>query len=293
MLKPTFIKQNLLNTLILLLISACCYSHAEPLNFASLNVGLDNDEGNLIDAYLSYSLTNDLQLSLGVGEYSSETADEEFTSGQNQVGLNGQITSKNRSTYNWSLNYQTWGVNDVIETQDTTISLGYFFAPDSYKYNWHISLDYETGKLELFIKPQFSVRARSIISDRNAWRFSTGFLHNTGSGWISFLKRDYEENLPAINQRPLLQNAIKSIALSQAYALSKEELTLGYEWLFETMDLGLDYNRIISVVDNHRNQYLSIFTRHYAGQNLMINFRLEREVNENFLVFTAGVGLIW
>jgi len=286
-LRFNFIHLLLANLLIFLLISAGSFAQAETVNYASLSAGLDNDSGNQYDAYVDVALISDLRLVLGTGEYTSNSGNNNFTTRQNQIALAGHHLHDDLSAISWSLGYQTWGKKDAIESQDTVFSAGYFF-----KNNWHLSVDYETGKLELFIRPGSRLDLTSLSSKRKAWRFTTGYSHSTGSVWASFLTRKYEKNLPSL-QRPVLQRAINGIALSQAYALSKEELTLGYEWLFETLDLGVDYNRIISVVDNHKNQYASIYTRHYIGQNLMINLRLEQEVNDSFTVFTAGIGIVW
>jgi len=258
------------------------------VNYISLNAGLDNDNGNLFDAYIDIALTDELRATLGLGENTTESTDGSFTTKQQQISIVGYHSQSQLSALTWSLGYRTWGKKDTIETQDSNISAGYFFSN-----NWHLSLDYETGKLELFIKPEFASRAASISSDRNAWRLTTGFTHNTGSFWISFLQRKYEKNLPAINQQRTLQRAIKNIALNQAYALSKEELTTGYEWLFETMDLGIEYNQLVSVVDNHHNHYASIYSRFYVGQNLTVNLRIEQEINDRFTVYTAGIGYAW
>ncbi len=288
MLQQRFINRCTVSALVMFLSLFCGLAHAESVNYVSLSTGLDNDNGNLFDAYIDIALTDELRTTLGLGENTTESTDGSFTTKQQQISIAGYHSQSELSALTWSLSYRTWGKKGTIETQDSSISTGYFFSN-----NWQLSLDYETGKLELFIKPEFASRATSISSDRNAWRLTTGFTHNTGSFWLSFLQRKYEENLPAINQRLTLQRAIKNIALNQAYALSKEELTLGYEWLFETLDLGIEYNRLVSVVDNHRNYYASIYTRFYVGQNLTVNLRIEQEINDRFTVYTAGIGYAW
>jgi len=278
----------LINSLAMFLILACGLARAESVNYISLNTGLDNDNGSLFDAFIDIAFTEELRISLGLGENTAESTEGSFTTKQQQVSITGNHKQSTLSALTWSLSYRIWGKKGTIETQDSNISIGYFFSN-----NWHLSLDYETGKLELFIKPEFASRVISINSDRNAWRLTTGFNHNAGSFWLSFLQREYEENLSAINQQRRLQRAIKNIALNQAYALSKEELTLGYEWLFETLDMGIDYSRLVSVIDNHRNHYASIYTRFYVGQNLTVNLRIEQEVNDHFTVYIAGIGFAW
>ncbi|HHO59184.1 MAG TPA: hypothetical protein ENJ64_03000 [Thiotrichales bacterium] len=261
---------------------------AERINYASLSAGVDNDNGSLFNAYGDFSLTQALRINFSVGQNTARSEDETFSTKQYQLAIAGHHEQAGGRAITWSLGYQAWGKTETIESQDSRISLGYFFNP-----NWHASMDYEKGSLEVFIKPRFSRRQTSLASDRKAWRLTTGYTGDSGSGWVSYLQRDYEKNLPAINRRPLLQRAIKSIALSQAYALSKEELTLGYEWFFDNMDLGLDYNRITLVVDSGRNHYASIYARFYPGQSMTVDVRLEQEVNANFNVLIAGIGFVW
>ncbi len=184
------------------------------------------------------------------------------------------------STQAESVNHASlMGQKNTIETKDSSINIGYFFN--------------NRGTCRLVIKLEFTNFITSITSDRDAWRLSTEFNHRTETLWASYQQRDYEKNLPAINQPHTLQRAIKDIALSQAYALSKKELTLGYEWLLEKFDLSTDYNRIISVVDNHRNHYAGISTRFYIEQNLTTSLRVEQEINNHFTVLTAGIGITW
>ena len=261
---------------------------ADTVNYASLSAGVDNDNGSLINAYGDFALNETLRVNFSLGENTVAGEDEDFSTKQYQLAIAGHHNQSAGRAITWSLGYQVWGKTEAIESQDRRVSLGYFFNPQ-----WHVSVDYEKGSLEVFFKPRFSRRKSSLSSDRQAWRLSTGYTVDTGSAWLSYLQREYEKDLPAINRRPLLQRSIKSIALNQAYALSKEELTLGYEWFFESMDLGADYNRITSVVDNHRNQYASLYTRFYIGQSMTADLRLEQEINDNFTVFIAGVGFVW
>ena len=278
----------LVNTLILISLFVSQYARAETSNFASLTAGLDNENGSLFDAYVDMSLTEILRISLSAGENTSDTNEGKFTTRQIQTSISGLHTNKNQSAMAWSIGYRTWGKSNVIETEDSIISIGYF-SPD----NWHLSLDYETGQLQLYTRGEFSKRQKSLKSNRDAWRLSFDHTHNGGFAWMSYLQRNYAQNLSLLNERRNAQRAINNIALNQAFALSKEELTLGYEWFLETLDLGVDYNRIISVVDNHRNHYASIFTRHYVGNNLTVDLRIEQEINDRFTVFTVGVGYAW
>lgn len=260
----------------------------QAVNYASLTAGVDSDSGSQFAAYLDLVLAESLRLNAGIGEVSATTVDETFTTRQVNLSLAGNVGTGDSSAFTWAAGVQTWGKKEVIETQDRRISAGYIFST-----GWNFSVDYETGSLEVFIKPQFAQRLQSISSGRNAWRLTTGFTTTSSSGWVSFLSRDYEKDLTAFTRRDRLQLAVKSIALSQAYALSKEEFTIGYEWFFEEFDLGGDYNRVTSVVDNHRNEYVSIYTRLYIGEAMTADFRVEQEVNDSFTVFTAGVGLVW
>ncbi len=264
------------------------FVRAEPLNYISLTTGLDNDNGRLFDAYLDIALTEELRLSLGTGASTSKNTESSFTTRSQQVTISGYHKQPNLSALNWSLSYQTWGGKDTIETRDSNISIGY-----SFNNSWHFSIDYETGQLALFIKPQFSRKAVAINSDRHAWRFSTSYSHQTGSFWLSVLQRKYDKNLPAISQHGRIQRAIKHNALSQAYTLSKDELTLGYEWFFDTLDLGTDYHRLVSVIDSQRSHYFSIFSRFYVNQHLSINLRIEQEIDASSTLYTAGVGFSW
>jgi hypothetical protein len=262
--------------------------HAESLNYAAFSAGLDDEDGRQYDVYADIGLIEELRFILAFNKYIFNSKNEDFSTRQSDFTLAGHHIQEDQSAFSWSLGVQSWGKRDVIETGDVVLSAGYFF-----KYNWHLSLGYETGNVELFIRPEFASRATSISSKRRAWRFTTGYSSVTGSVWLSLLKREYEQNLPALDRRPILQRSIKSVALSQAYALSKEELSIGYEWVLEALDIGVDYNRITSVVDDQRSQYLSIFSRYYVGEDVMVNFRVEQEINDSFTVFTAGIGFVW
>ncbi|HHJ35738.1 MAG TPA: hypothetical protein ENJ87_08220 [Gammaproteobacteria bacterium] len=274
--------------LITIIFSVSSITHAGSDNYASFNIGRDNDDGGLFDAYVDIALTEALHIDLGAGQNTIDSDEGKFKTKQTQISLSGLHTYDEQSAISWSAGYRSWGKTDVIEARDTIFSVGYF-SP----LQWHVSLDYELGELKLFTRREFENRQKFLSSDRDAWRLSLDYAHDTGFVWISFLRRNYKKNLSLINQKRTLQRAIKRFALSQAFALSKEELTLGYEWSFEKLSLGADYNRIVSVIDNRRNQYASIFTRYDIGQDLTINFRIEQEIKNSFTVFTAGVGVAW
>jgi len=287
MLPQKITNRSAVNALSLFLTLFSGLAHAEPVHYVSLNTGLDSDNGTLVDAYIDIGVSEKLRISLGLGQDTVQGTEGSITTKQRQISISGYHHQSGFSALTWSLSYRTWGKKDAIETQDSNISIGYFFSN-----HWHLMLDYEIGKLEMFIKPKFAKRIASIASDRHAWRLTTGYTHHSGAFWLSFLQRQYEKNLPVISQRPRFQRAITSIALDHAYSLSKEEFSMGYEWLFETLDLGVDYSRYASTANNHYH-YASIYTRFYIGLNLTVNLAVEQEINAPFTVYTAGIGFAW
>jgi len=274
---------------VLLPLSVRAGSHkTATVNYLLVSGGLDNQSGNHADAALDIALNRVLRVNAQVGETTTDSDTGSLTTRQLELGLTGSHPVTASSTLSWSLGYRHWGNNHVIESRDWRIGLGYRYAS-----RWNIAVDYETGNIKAFIKPEFSNRGRSVNSDRRAWRLSTGYTASTGTAWVSFLRRDYAKDITTLTRRRALRRAIKRFALDQAYALSKQELNLGYEHFFESLDLGLEYNRITLIINDQHNQYASLYTRFYIGRSWTTGLRVEQEIGHQFTDFTVDIGLAW
>ena len=110
---------------------------------------------------------------------------------------------------------------------------------------------------------------------------------------MSYLKRNYDRKLSALNTSLLLQSIIQSDALDQAYALASDEAVLGYEWYLQGADIGIEYSRVISVIDNASSNYLALSYRYYAGDSITLSGRLQDSLGEGVFTLSLGVGILW
>lgn len=259
----------------------------EASNILALDYGQDNEDGSLFSGLLDLSLPRDFNLSLGAGSDTISTDQDPVTTKQYSITLGHQYLVSARQSFNWSVGYREWGKKEEIESRDAILGLSFSNR------RWSVAADFETGALELFIRPGFANRIRSIASDRRALRLTTAYTFKQATTLISYQQRKYEKDVSLLSSRVALQQALNGIALNQAYALSRNELLIAYEWAFERFDAGADYNRIISIVDNHKNTYAAVFIRYYTNNNVMLNARVEQEIGVDSTLLTAGIAILF
>lgn len=256
----------------------------KPGNYASFTVGRDNQGNQLIDAFLYLPVDEYLVFDVGAGKNSINDVEPSFTTKSLRYGIgSAQLTG-----FNLHIGTHSWGKDQTIETEDLAFDLSY--QTDS---GWRTSVQYERGNVTLFIKPAFTNRLTSIDSDRHAWGINTSYTYDRGSWWMSYMKKDYERNLAALNTSFVLQLIIQSIALDQAYALSSDEYNLGYEWYFDKYDLDIQFSRVTSVVDNSDSSYLTLSHRFYVNDTFSLRTSVQNSLEENLFNITLGLGILW
>lgn len=255
-----------------------------PGNYAALTLGRDNRGNQLFDALLLITAGEHIALDANAGKNEINDAQPTFTTKYLQLGLG----STQSAGLNIHISTRFWGKKQTIETSDLAFELS-FLSQD----RWRTGVVYETGDVTLFTDPVFSSKLDSVVSDRHAWGINSSHSHDTGVWWISYVKRNYERDLPAIDSRPLLQVIIQNIALDQAYALSSDEYNLGYEWYFQRFDFSIQFSRITSIIDNSDNDYLILGHRYYANETISIQTSLQNSLEENLINLNIGLGVLW
>jgi len=185
-----------------------------------LTAGRDNQDNQLLDAALLVPVNELVMLDAGIGANRINDVDTAFTTNDAWLG----VGSTQASGFNVHLGARAWGEEQTIETTDYSAELSYQSAG-----GWRNSLMFERGDVTLYIDPMFSNRLTALNTGRRAWGITSGYTGDTGGGWLSWIRRDYERDLTLLNSNPVLQTVIKSFALDQAYALSSDEYNLGYE----------------------------------------------------------------
>lgn len=255
-----------------------------PGNYASFTIANDNQRNRLLDAFLYIPVNDDLALDAGVSKHFTNDVEPSFTTKSHRYG----IGSTQASGFNLHIGASSWGKTQTFETSDLAVDLSYQTLN-----RWRTGVQYERGDVTLFIKPAFSNRLNSINSDRSAWGVSTSYTYDKGAWWLSYLKKDYERNLSALNSSFVLQLIIQSIALDQAYALSSDEYNLGYEWYFGRYDLSIQFNRVTSVVDDTDSDFLVFSNRYYLNETFSIQTSAQNSLNENLLNLSVELGVLW
>lgn len=253
-------------------------------NYVALSVGGDNQSNQFFDALLQMPVDEYLLLDAGAGKNMISDTQSSFTTKSFQFG----ISSVQPAGLNMHVGTRFWGKKQVIETYDLSFELSY----QSHS-QWHTSVQLEHGTVTLFIKPFFSSRLTSIGSDRSAWGINTGHANDTGNWWLSYMKREYERNLPALDNDRTLQIIVQNNALDLAYALSSDEYALGYEWYFQQSDFSIQFNRVTSVVDNSDSDYLIMAHRYYASESISVQTDLQSSLNETLMSLSVGLGILW
>lgn len=253
-------------------------------NYASLTVGKDNQDNQLIDAFLYLPVGEYIMLDAGASRNDINDVQPSFTTKSYRYG----IGSANPSGLNLHVGASTWGNKETIETADVAFDLSYKTTS-----GWRTGVQHQRGDVTLFIKPLFSSRLTSITSDRSAWGLNTSYTYDKGTWWLSYVKKDYELDLAALNSSFVLQLVLQSIALDQAYALSSDEYNLGYEWFFEHYDLGIQFSRVTSVVDNSDSDYLALSHRYYVNETFSLETSAQNSLDENLLNLSIGLGVNW
>lgn len=259
-------------------------SEFSPSNYAALTMGRDNHGNQLIDALIYIPVDEFLIVDASAGKYSANEAEPSFATKNYRYGIGStQLTG-----FNFHIGARSWGKKQTIETDDLAFDLSY-----NSQNRWHTGILYERGDVMLFIEPAFSSRLTSINSDRSAWGINTSYSHDTGSWWLSYIKRDYERDLAALDNSLLLQIIVQNIALDQAYELSSDEYDLGYEWYFLRYDFSVQYSRVVSIIDDSNSSYLSLAHRYYINETFSLQTSVQNSLEENLINLNIGVGVLW
>lgn len=252
--------------------------------FALLSVTGDNDNNRQLNASLRTLFAEYYSLEAELGQRSIRSSDADYTIKSYWLGFG----SAGAYGFNWHLSTRSWGKSQTIETSDEAFELSYRTLD-----LWFISLLLEQGNVVLFLDPVFSDRRASLSSDRNGWGINIAHDMDTGAWWLSYLQRDYERDLPALDNRLTLQLIVQNIALNQAYSLSSNEYAIGYQWFLNRADLSIELSRITSVVDKADSDFLTLSYRYYVNSSINLQSSLQSSLDEDLYGLTLGLGMLW
>lgn len=253
-------------------------------NYFSLSVGGDNQNNRQWSGLLQLATGEDYLFDLAAGQNRINDIDPSYTTSSYQLGFG----SDRYNSFNWRIGYESWGKSQTIETTDTDVELSYL--PDK---RWQFAVRYERGDVTLYIDPLFSDRLSSVSSKRDAFGLNIGYGSGGSRWYLSYLDRDYDRDLSAINTSAALQLILKSIALDQVYALSSKEYLLAYDHLFDDYTLGIEFSRVNSVVDNTDSDFVSLVTRYYLDDTYSIKASLHDSLDSSHLSASIGIGIAW
>ena len=235
----------------------------------SAGLQLQATDSLLLDASLSQSAIND-----SVPAYSTTA----YRAGVGSAAYDGFI---------WYAAFSAWGKRNSIETEDSLLELRYRAL------HWWGALQLSRGDVVLFIDPVFSNRLRSISSGREAAGISLGRDTAEDRWWLSWLHRDYERNVALLNNSLVLQRILQSVALDQAYALSRDEYSLGWQWFWRHSDTRLEFSRVVSAVDAAESDYVSLNQRFSLDDTLSLSIGLQTAVGSGLNTLSAALALSW
>ncbi len=254
-----------------------------PKNHARLSAGRDNAGNTQLNTGVQLIVADDWLVDFAAGESNINDSDPAYTTRSLQAGLG----SAAHDGFSWYAGFSNWGKSGAIKTEDSIIELGY------HRRTWWASAQYQQGDVTLYIAPRFSSRRSAISSGRDALGATVGYSGDNGRGWLSWLHRRYDLDVSRINTSALLQEILQSIALDQAYALTRDEYSAGYQWYWRDVDARVEFNRAISAVDGSGSNFVSLSLRYYLDASLSIDAGLLAASGSNLTTLTYGIGLSW
>ncbi len=254
-----------------------------PQNHARLAAGRDNAGNTQLSATLQLTVFDDWLLDVGAGESRINDSDPAYATTSLQAG----IGSAGYDGFNWYAGFSDWGKSGAIKTEDGVIELGYR------QLKWWTSAQYQQGEVTLYLAPRFSSRRPTISSNRDAFGVTIGFSGDNSRGWLSWLHRSYERDVSRLNSSALLRAILQNIALDQAYALTRDEYTAGFQWYWRQADARLELSRAVSAVDGSASHFVTLSMRYTIDAALSVDASVLTASGSNLTTLTLGVGLNW
>ncbi len=252
-------------------------------NHARLAAGRDNAGNTQLSAAVQLTVFDDWLLDIGAGESRINDSNPAYATTSLQAG----IGSAGYDGFNWYAGFSDWGKSGAIKTEDGIIELGYR------QLKWWTSAQYQQGEVTLYLAPRFSSRRPTISSNRDAFGVTIGFSGDNSRGWLSWLHRSYERDVSRLNSSALLQAILQNIALDQAYALTRDEYTAGYQWYWRQADARLELSRAVSAVDGSASHFVTLSLRYSIDAALSVDASVLTASGSNLTTLTLGVGLNW
>ncbi len=252
--------------------------------YLAASLGRDNIDSTQSSVQLQLPASDDVLLDASLASNTVNDPSRNYTTRSAQLGLGSTQTG----TLSWHIAGSFWGKRQTVETRDLQAEITYRTS-----HNWHSSVILESGKLELFLRPDFSNQVTSLSSNRTALGLRIGSDSGTGRWWLSYLKRRYQRDLPRINISRLLQFRLQSIALDQVYALSSDEYTLAYQWFMRNGSLTLELSRITSIVDSSDSDFATVNHRYYLTDSVSLNSSILLSIDDDFRSINLGLGFNW
>ena len=254
-----------------------------PKNHSRLSAGRDNAGNTQLNVGVQLVALDDWLVDVAAGKSNLNDSDPAYSTRSLQVGFGGAA----HDGFNWYAGFSNWGKSGAIKTEDGVIELGY------HQRKWWASLQYQQGDVTLYLAPRFSSRRSAISSGRDALGATVGYSGDNGRGWLSWLHRRYDRDVSRINTSVLLQQILQSIALDQAYALTRDEYSAGYQWYWRHADARVEFNRTISAVDGAGSDFVSLSLRYSLDASLSIDAGLLAASGSDLTTLTFGIGLSW
>lgn len=254
-----------------------------PRSHARIRIGRDNAGNRQAGASMQLAVMDSLLVDIDATESRFSDRQPAYTTRSLAAG----IGSARYSGLNAYIGFSIWGKTSTIETGDTLLELAYYHT------RWFVAAQYQIGDITLYLDPMFASIRPNISSERDAIALRVGADNEGGRWWLSWLRRDYHRDLSRIGSSPLLQRIIQSIALDQAYVLSDEEFTAGYQWLWTQSDLRLELITTTSAIDELRTDYGVLWYRHHINATWSLAIGVQKSLQQNFATLNLGLDISW
>lgn len=253
--------------------------YEEPLqNALWLYGGVDEQGGGYYGASGDLAIIDALHFNFAVTEqnYAVETVD-----------LRGGFSGAINRNFSWSVLRKFWGKPDKLEKNDTAFSLSFYYR------RFNLRGAYETGDVEIFLRPSPFIRRDSVSIEHLAYELGAGYSWPVFYTRIGYKQHEYDKDLSAISRRPRLFLSFDAVSLQQATALADFEASILLGLNSQGMIAELFVSRIKSAIFEDINTYATLRLAKGLSRQLELGLDFELPVNE--VPFSAGLslGVMW
>lgn len=252
---------------------------------AGVRMTQDESEDQTYSVYLSLTTRSNIMLDLQASDSTLVDEDERFDSDSfyGQLNLPLDINSQ------LGFSYQFQGQQQELEIEQFGIQLG--FDP----YPFFGSLEYSDGDLYIYTRSEIPTILNvpdSVRSSMRSQSIQLGWWFDSFSLSLFYQDFNYEENISALADRPLLQLLVKPAALAQTGLLVSNQASLSLALPLPQRALSLHHFLTRSAIDNSETLSLQLDWLETLGRHssLFLSLSHSDEADNNWSI---AVGLEW